>query len=889
MSHGSKRARSSRRHSSVAEFNSASMRWTQPILVTATDVCFWLTMFAVAIGFGGRMAGGQLALVVGASVTALCWALYLITTDEPRYSWTGSEWLWFAGILVGISQISPLPTDWLLVISPKIKVILPLWFDKEFSVVSAKGWHQLSLAPWETASGMATFVSYGLLFFVACQRNRTIQDIERSLCHVGLATFAMMTFAQLQFVGSNGKFFWTFEHPFMNTDSYPLGCFTNRNHLAQFLALGTAPTIWWLLRRFQQQHLDRAAHRDMPMVMHLTVVAMLLFSLVGIGLTVLMTLSRGGLMAMALSTMVATGLMCRLGLASMKFLTAIALVAVATGVFFSFSKYESILSSRLEQNSGRSEIWKANLEVAQDFPVLGTGVGTHSDAYQLRFDTKNDKGQEYTHAECGYLQVASETGIAGLIVAALMIATSLWWGLSAMRNSDVKVSSAAAAILGSLIANVSQAVGDFFWYTPSCMLLLAVQLACAARLHRLTRQEKGATLLSVRLPRFVTASAMLGLLLLGFWMLELKTPALMAEPHRMQEIRLASLDERELTVQEKEENLSQRLSEALLAAKLNPRDAKLQESACNAYLQLFEIRQQEAENPMSVGMLRDTVRTSEFPSVKASNEWLERAVGANLKLLRLAKRAASRSIAQGPLRSKAYVQLADLNFLSRKENPKLTESCLKQALALRPSDPETLYLVGNIEMQEGHVETALGYWKTAFERSTRIQERIATVLSGQVPLEYFQTEFHPDWKGLEIIGRAFVKAGREDEAEKVKRLYITEGLQYAQSRTSDDEFEATMLAIRDTSVELGDLSSGIEVLISAIDRIPHSYTVRYRLGLDLMADDRPAEAAEHLQWCSSREPNDKNLRDLTSRAVIERLKQTPATVEKTSEKLPIKR
>ena len=134
-----------------------------------------------------------------------------------------------------------------------------------------------------------------------------------------------------------------------------------------------------------------------------------------------------------------------------------------------------------------------------------------------------------------------------------------------------------------------------------------------------------------------------------------------------------------------------------------------------------------------------------------------------------------------------------------------------------------------------------------------------------------------------------MKAGREDEAEKVKRLYITEGLQYAQSRTSDDEFEATMLAIRDTSVELGDLSSGIEVLISAIDRIPHSYTVRYRLGLDLMADDRPAEAAEHLQWCSSREPNDKNLRDLTSRAVIERLKQTPATVEKTSEKLPIKR
>ena len=46
-----------------------------------------------------------------------------------------------------------------------------------------------------------------------------------------------------------------------------------------------------------------------------------------------------------------------------------------------------------------------------------------------------------------------------------------------------------------------------------------------------------------------------------------------------------------------------------------------------------------------------------------------------------------------------------------------------------------------------------------------------------------------------------------------------------------------------------------------------------------MTAERIPEASEHLQWCSSRQPGDVNLRKLTSRAVIERLKQTPSTAQ----------
>ena len=104
MAYGYHRAKSSGKNSD-GNFRRISARSTNDWLLVATDVSLWLTMVATAIGFGGRMASGQLALVIGASVTSFCWMLHLLTTKEARYAWTGSEWLWLSGILVAIIQI----------------------------------------------------------------------------------------------------------------------------------------------------------------------------------------------------------------------------------------------------------------------------------------------------------------------------------------------------------------------------------------------------------------------------------------------------------------------------------------------------------------------------------------------------------------------------------------------------------------------------------------------------------------------------------------------------------------------------------------------------------------------------------------------------------------
>lgn len=826
------------------------------------------------------MANGQLALVIGASATAFCWFLHLLFSSSPKYSWTGSEWLWAAGIMVGVFQIVPLPEGMLLTISPRIKEILPLWFDKEFTELISTKWNQLSLAPWETASGLSTFISYAMLFLVAAQRTRTIHDIERNFYGVVFASIAMMLFAQVQLMTSNGMFFWSYEHPFMTTEQYPLGCFTNRNHLAQFLALGTAPLIWCLLQRLHQQEQDRATQQAMPALVHFTITGLLLAGLGGIALTVLMTLSRGGFLAMALTCTISVGLMCRIGLASVKFGLALLLVGIVASGLVSYTNYESIFANRLEQNSGRKDIWLANIKVAQDFPILGTGIGTHSDAYQTRFHSKEDDGLEYSHAECGYLQVASESGVAGLVVASLMIATGFWWCVGSLWNADTKMRSAGTVVLASLIENSAHAVVDFFWYTPACMLLLAIQLACAARLYRLTRQNAGGAARSFAVPRFMTAFAMCGLVCLTIWMWDLKLPAALAEPHRMQAILLGKNDDRDFNEEERKESNQLRLKESLIAAKLDPRDSKIQEAAATAYLQLFDLKQEQAENSMSASMLRDGIKASQFETFEASSEWLQRAVGANLKLLHLATRAARVSLVNSPLRARSYVLLTELDFLDRLEDTSFQNRCLRQSLKLRPREAETLYLVGKSKIQEGDLEKAMTYWRPSFERSRLMQERISDVLASQMSPEDFEKEFHPDWKALQIIAKSFAKAGRDFESIQVQRMFVQQGLEWARTVKVDKELEEPMISMANTCRDLGEPASAAEILSYAVKRLPHCYSIRYMLGRDLISTDRVADAAEHLQWCVAREPGNKALQKLATYAISKKLKQTSSSIHK---------
>ena len=360
-------------------------------------------------------------------------------------------------------------------------------------------------------------------------------------------------------------------------------------------------------------------------------------------------------------------------------------------------------------------------------------------------------------------------------------------------------------------------------------------------------------------------------------MWDLKYPAALAEPHHIQSVLLARSDERDSTEEEKRSTDHERLNEMLLAAKLDRRNAKLQESAGSAYMQLFEWKQEESDNTMSASMLRDTARSSQFPSTQAKLQWLQQAVGPHLKLLNLAARSLRRSLQNSPLRARSYVLLTELLYLERDENTEFQSLCLNQALKLRSRDSETLYLIGKAALQESDLPKTLEYWRPAFKRNHLIQERIAEILVGTMPPEFFEKEFHPDWKGLDVIARSFYSIGLADESHLCQQWMVKRGLARAKRTVSDEEAAKMLLYMANSCRETEDRELAAQILTDAAQRLPHHYTVRYMLALDLVELKRPAEAAEHLQWCAQREPDNELLQKMATKAIAKRHKQAAGT------------
>ena len=879
MPHESRRKR--HRSQQSVHFTEPGLASAQPLLVSLTDGCLVLTFVLVALGFGGRAAIGQLFLVTGALATTACWLLHQLTAAERKYTWSGTEFLWVAGILVAGTQIAPLPQSWLLTIAPHLSEAFPLVFGTE-AINPLAAWNQLSLAPSETASALATFASYGLIFLVVVQRVRSLADAEKILCAAALASVAMAVFAVAQLLLSNEKYFWIIEHPFMTTNQAALGCFTNRNHLAQFLALGLGPQIWWILRRYHQQ--ERASHTGLPPEWHGIAVAGLLG---GIGITVLamlLCLSRGGLLSLAIATGVSFGLLFRMGLASAKLAQGLIAAGALFGIAFFLTGYET-LEKRLEgtmsmsnvSNEGRLMIWQANINVAKDFPWFGSGIGTHADAHHLHFDQANEDSLEYTHAESGYMQVVSESGLCGLAVTLLFIVFSLRICLRCLWHHDIRFRAVAAAVTAGLLANVAHAVFDFFWYTPSCMLLLAVQMAVVLRLGQSVSSEQTHERKSVAplpspgfaLPRLVTVAAACVLVAAGTWMLGTKASAAQAEPYRM---RYQYLSHHRSGQDEDDADLADDRGDAVLrAAKKDLNDSRLQEWAGNEYLRRFEVLQESSENPLGFSQIRDVVKASEFKSTKEMRAWLQEAVGENTKLLLLAHRAFRRALQASPLRSYSYVKIAELGFLnltSDEDEMKL----LKQGLILRPHDPQVLYQVGRNMLLTGEVDGAMVYWRDAFTRSRRIQVIVVSQLAVQMEPDFFLKNFSPDWEALGLIARAYQQVGRVDDSRRIWEMQVVEGLKRLKTTLPQGQMELTVVSLHEACVGLGNQDLAERVLQRGLQKAPQSYAIRNRLAWHLYSTGQFAEAAEHLRWCASRRPDDDALQAAAAQATKQSLK-----------------
>lgn len=860
---------------------------TDKWLQDTVDFSLLVALVAVPFLMGGRMASGQLVLTVSACCAAIAWALHQTLAKQATWTSTRAEFLLLAAVALALLQIVPLPAVVLEWLSPHMAKVLPAWGTAGQSAALMGPWNQLSLSPAASQLGLVTFLAYGLIFLVAAQRIRRVDDVERLLKGIGLTVGAMALFGIVQFATSNGKFYWFYEHPFTPTDDFVKGSFTNRNHFAQFLALGVGPLIWWLLRVLDD---SRAGRTSFDRVLRQLgrrelAIGLLLVMLGVVAFANLRSLSRGGIIAMVLAALVTTSLLYRKGFVSGKLLSGLAAMALLVGGFLFINGNEAV-AKRLDhwESEGRWLIWGANLEAISDYPIFGTGIGSHAEVYPMYLDQAFDPG-EYTHAENGPLQVASETGLVGLTLAFTGVLFCFWWCFQGIRFSQsTRSTMALSAIAGSLIGNLVHSFVDFVWYAPGCMVVVVVLAACACRLYQMSRDARTAetetsSSFTRPVPRLAWTTASVGLVVLAGWMIQARLPSLVAEPQWHDYLRLTLLEGDQLEPPQRdadESGQAHRLRRKLMAlsaaAKADRSNARIQLRMAMGYLSLFHIRQKYGQNPMTLAQIRDAAWSSEWESQQQLDEWLQRAVGENYKYLGAALRHTRRAMSLCPLQGQGYVYLAELGFIEGAA-PDTQQVLLDQALTVRPYAAQILFVAGRDAWLAGDFPKAIEFWNAAFHRDEVYQQRIMDLLVGQtgVPAKFIIENFQPDLEALERLKDRFAEF--QDLRQDDYRLILSHYAKAAAGRAGElKSVEAIYhwLYARGAYDELGDTEAAYGCLQEAYKIDPNAYLVRYAVGKWLYQQKRFGEAVEYLTWCSNRKPRDERLRRMTEIAVRER-------------------
>jgi len=879
------------------------------LLLRVVDGCLAAVVFVAPLVLGGRHDLGRLVFVALAAVgAAACFLRNATSANRAPTSRLPAVLFGLAASLL-ILQLTPLPVAWLRALAPRTLELLPLWSGAQGP--GALGtWTRLSLNPEATRLALAMLAAYGLLFATVAQRVRSEADVLRLVKWIGLSASVMAAIGLVQFAAGTDKFLGIYEHPSREAHQRLSGAFANRNHFAHFLALGVPALAAWLTLSMHSATSSprRSGGQRVPLAIGA--------ALALVAGAALLSCSRGGVLALGVAATVVVVLLHRAGLLAGK--RGVGLVAAGAAVLLGVSlvgydqlaqRLESLTTQSLDEidgSAGRRKIWQANVAAIVAGGWFGAGAGAHEDVYPLYLADPPTKN--YTHAESGYLQVLTENGYAGgaLLAAALLVAA--WACLRAVRRAGSPVAAAcASACIAALAASAAHSVCDFVWYIPACLSLTLVYAACAVRLgelqsaanapakpqsqppaaagaqqHSLVGYRRRLLLPPVVAPRVAGLPAAAAALLVGLLAVaQFCSPAAASFAWdaylRMQSANRAYVGEvlargPAATAQDAAHTLAaeQAAVEAMIARLddvicLRPSFEPAHRALAKRCVQLFDIRQQSADNPMSASQIRDAAVASQFRSAAELDAWLARAVGPNRVLLSRAWRHARRAAALAPLQGDDYLKLAELGFL-RGQGYAEADAYVHQALAVRPYDGELLLEVGRQWAGRGIVEPALACWSRAIRIEGPHRIVIARCVAGQIPVAAVIADFAPEWDTLPEFWQA-VRAGAPSEV----RALLMYAEQQTQREAAKPQAPVLWRRLAQMEAEAGLPDRALAILVHAAQRAPQDYPTRRALGAALLEAGRHSEATQHLQWCLERQPSDAHVRKLAmtaARAVV---------------------
>ncbi len=302
---------------------------------------------------------------------------------------------------------------------------------------------------------------YALVFFLVLQSCKSREDLMKLVLALVLFGFALAVFAMLQELTSNGKIYWIRQPRF---GGWFFGPYANRNHYAGLMEmLAPLPLVLTMSRHFS------SAQKTL-----------LGFAAVVMGASIFLSASRGGIVAFLLQ-LTFLGI-CMYSSRSKKQLVAGVGLVLVLMLGFMFWVGGGRVLKRFEKinDATRVSIAKDTLHMIAAKPLLGWGAGNYQYIYPQYRSFYSDKFVDHAHND--YLELAAETGLAGLGLALVFLFLLYRHGLAGIANWQVSLT--AGVRLAALVACTGILVHSFLDFNLHIPANAAMFFAMAALVVR---------------------------------------------------------------------------------------------------------------------------------------------------------------------------------------------------------------------------------------------------------------------------------------------------------------------------------------------------------------------------------------------------------------------
>ena len=452
------------------------------------------------LAFGVARPWSEEIVIALSGAIVICFLLKLLFCREVCIvrSWAYLPIAIFVGIAV--LQLIPLPTGLISTISPNTAAVKSeLLGDLPESIGKAAELKSMTLSFYTDATkhNLRLVLAVAAMFVVVLNVFRRPDQIKRLLTAIALIGGGVALIALAQNLFGNDKIYWLVPTAYGQAYS---GTFVNHSHYGQFMNLSIGAALGLIMVKLHEDFASRKKQLADVFEYFNSGSGRILWLMVAImsfgAATVFVSLSRGGMVSML--TAAAFTILVLASRKSLKgggwIMAIMAIGAFVCVLYIGFdSIYERLATMRdMDRYNDRWQILKDLSVCFKSFPVLGTGLGTHSVVYPM-FDSSTIAALA-AHAENEYAQATEETGLIGL-GSLIAFGTIVWLNYARnIRSSSLAIRSAAYGLGFGLLAILLHSWTDFGQHLPANATLSAIFCALMLVLSRQgtdNRQSEG--------------------------------------------------------------------------------------------------------------------------------------------------------------------------------------------------------------------------------------------------------------------------------------------------------------------------------------------------------------------------------------------------------------